>query len=182
MSIHVMLDLETFDTGNNALPVSIGAVKFDAEKIVDRLHVGIDPVDTQLRFPSLRIGADCMLWWFAAERDEARKQWLELGKVDLFAALDGFAMWCGQTPANEQGSLWGNGSTFDNVVLRNAYKAAKLEFPFSFRKDACYRTLKNLAPKDVEFERIGTHHNAVDDAESQAVHLQKICAALGIEL
>jgi hypothetical protein len=28
--------------------------------------------------------------------------------------------------------------------------------------------------KDVPFERVGVHHQAVDDAESQALHLMKI--------
>jgi exodeoxyribonuclease VIII len=42
--------------------------------------------------------------------------------------------------------------------------------PWRHWNDRCYRTVKSLYP-DVKLERVGTHHNAVDDAESQARHL-----------
>lgn len=177
--IHIMGDLETFGTGNNALPVSLGAVKFDGDRIIERFHVGIDPVDAE-RF-GLKIDAGTIMWWFDAERDEARKQWLALPKVDLIAALDGFATWVEETPKADRGSFWGNGATFDNIILCSAYAAAGLTYPFYFTRDACYRTMKNLAP-DIELVRVGTHPNAADDAESQAVHLQDICRARGIVL
>jgi exodeoxyribonuclease VIII len=41
---------------------------------------------------------------------------------------------------------------------------------WEFWKDRCYRTIKNCYP-DVPFDRRGTHHNALDDARSQALHL-----------
>jgi hypothetical protein len=34
----------------------------------------------------------------------------------------------------------------------------------------------------VKLVRTGTHHNAVDDAESQAVHLIDICKTYGVTL
>ena len=67
--------------------------------------------------------------------------------------------------------VWGNGATFDNVILSNAYKAAGMEQPWKFWDDRCYRTVKGLLP-DIKIERLGTHHNAVYDAMSQARHLQ----------
>lgn len=87
--LHVMLDLETWGTGNKALPVSIGACRFDKDTILDKFHVAIDPVSAQAH--GLEIDAETMLWWLDPERDEARAQWLKQQRVDIGSALGGFA-------------------------------------------------------------------------------------------
>jgi hypothetical protein len=176
-TVHVMTDIETWGNGNKALVVSLGAVKFTRDAILDRFHVGIDPRSAQAL--GLDIDADTILWWFDKERDEARHSWLALEKVDLASALMGFDLWCkGGQPAQ---AIWGNGSTFDNVILRSACAAAGIEYPVPFWGDQCYRTMKYRAP-DVKLVREGVHHNALDDAMSQAKHLQAIVAHLGCDL
>lgn len=189
MNYHVMVDIETLGTGNNALPLSIGAVKLTKDAILDKFEVGIDPDDAQ-RYGRTITGGTVM-WWFDSARDEARKRIFEMPKVDLSSALQGFADWCrlpastfsgedGEAPA-KLGSLWGNGAIFDNVILENAATVTQTEWPFPHWRSECYRTMRNRAP-DVEFTRHGVHHSAVDDALSQALHLQRICAAKGFEL
>jgi len=66
--------------------------------------------------------------------------------------------------------VWGNGAAFDNVILASAYRQANITQPWLFWNDRCYRTVKALSPA-VTMQRNGTHHNALDDAESQARHL-----------
>ncbi len=180
MAKHVMADVETLSTADNAIILSIGGVLFDAETIVDKFHVGIDPVDAE-RFGLKIDAATAWNYWADPARDAARKQLFDLPKVDLYAALDGFALWVSGTPTSERGSLWGNGATFDNVLIKNAYAAAGIESPFSYRQQECYRTFKNRFP-DIAYHQIGVAHDALDDAESQAVHLQAICKAAGIKL
>lgn len=172
---HIMLDLETLGNGNEAVILSIGAVKFTQTEIVDRFHVAIDP-ETCTAF-GLKIDASTVMWWLDAERGAARAALYEHEQVDLPSALRGFADWVG----NESTPMWGNGSTFDNVILRNAYRAIGMEYPVRFWHDWCYRTVKNLAP-GIEIVREGTHHDALADAECQARHLQAILEHLGIEL
>lgn len=178
--IHVMADIETWSTRHDGLIISIGGVKFDQDNIIDRFHVGIDPVDAQQRY-NRHIDASTVLYWLDPKKAQARLELLELPKVDMFAALDGFSLWCKQTPTDQRGSLWGKGSTFDNVLLADAFAAAGIEFPFGYRQNECYRTMANRNP-DIEYVQIGTTHNGVADAESQAVHLQAICKARGIAL
>jgi exodeoxyribonuclease VIII len=48
--------------------------------------------------------------------------------------------------------------------------------PWRYSSSRCYRTVKNMR-KDIVLERAGTHHNALADAESQAVHLMAILKA-----
>lgn len=180
MAKHVMADIETLGLADDCLILSIGGVLFDGDTILDKFHVGIDPVDAE-RYGLKIDAATAWNYWADPKRDEARKRLFELGKVDLFAAMDGFKMWVEQTPTSERGSLWGKGATFDNVRIKNAYKAIQLESPFSYRQDECYRTLANRCPA-IPYTQIGVVHDALDDAESQAVHLQAICKHLGIAL
>jgi hypothetical protein len=178
--IHVMHDLETWAL-SSPIPVlvSLGAVKFDGEKIIDRFHVGVDPADCQ-RF-GLEMEAGTVDWWMHDDRKPARDQLVEIGRVDLYAALDVFSMWVQQTEKDQLGSVWSNGSSFDNAKLANIYRKIGIEWPFKHNQEECYRTMKNRWP-DVPFTRIGTHHGALDDAESQAMHLMLIAAEAGIKL
>lgn len=178
--IHTMLDIETLSTRHDALIMSIGAVKFNADEIIDRFHVGIDLVDAQKQY-GRHIDAATVLYWLDPKRADARAELLALPRIDMYNAVDGFAMFINLTPVDQRGSLWGKGSTFDNVLLKSACDAVGVEYPATYRQDECYRTFANRCPS-VEYEQIGTAHSAIADAESQAVHLQAICKHLGVEL
>lgn len=179
MAVHVMHDIETLSTANNPVLWSIGAVKFDGEQIIDRFEVGVDPASCQKI--GLHLDAGTVLWWMDPKRDDARKHLLSLPAVDIHSALGGYHQWLLQTDKADRGSMWANGATFDHVKLRSAFDAAGFEVPWHYREEECYRTLQRRSP-DVEFKRLGLHHGALDDSESQAVHLQAICKARGIEL
>jgi exodeoxyribonuclease VIII len=165
---HIMLDLETFGNGNDAAIVSIGAVKFNSNGLMaDEFHVGVDPESCQLL--GLKIDASTVMWWLDPERADARANLLALDKVDLLSALIGFSQWID----GDVDAIWGNGATFDNIILRNAYRVCGMEYPVKFWQDQCYRTMKYRAP-GIELVREGTHHDALDDARSQAKHLLAI--------
>jgi exodeoxyribonuclease VIII len=162
-----MIDLETWSTQNHASIISIGAVKFVGDDILDTFHVGVDPRSGPEY--GLHTDPDTVLWWMDPERDEARKAWLELSKVDIYSALAGFSDWFGP----ESMPVWGNGATFDNVILREAFKRVNVFCPWKFWHDRCYRTMKSVHPIPAD-PREGTHHNALDDALYQTKHLIKI--------
>lgn len=161
---NIMLDLETLGTKPGCSIISIGAVRMDMRdyEIVDRFHCGIDP--TSCEAFGLKMEASTVSWWLDDQRDAARHEWNGMDLVDLATALEGFAGWMKDTSP-----VWGNGANFDNVILRAAYEAAGMSCPFGFAMDRCFRTLKSTFP--VEYDRKGTHHNALDDATTQAQHL-----------
>jgi exodeoxyribonuclease VIII len=162
-----MLDLETMGDGNRAPILSIGAVKFDADNIFDEFHVGIHLASSMAL--GLQPSAGTIMWWLHPDRAPARHELLNLEAVDLPEALQGFSQWFG----SEEMPIWGNGATFDNVILRSSYDACGMSYPVRFWLDSCYRTVKNAAP-GIKLVREGTHHNALDDARCQAKHLQAI--------
>lgn len=164
----IMLDLETMGNSTQAAIVAIGAVEFGEGKIVRKFHLLVDlqsSIDA-----GLVADASTFLWWME-QSYEARKIFCADGdRFSLREALIRFKNWC-----HPDAEVWGNGASFDNAILSTAYRKIGLEQPWKFWNDRCYRTIKNLH-RDVQFERVGLYHNAVDDAESQALHLMKILA------
>jgi len=69
--------------------------------------------------------------------------------------------------------VWGNGASFDNAILANAYHKTHLDLPWQYYNNRCYRTIKNCYP-NIKLSRAGTLHKALDDAKSQAMHLIEI--------
>jgi hypothetical protein len=167
-----MLDLETFSTSNNALIVSIGLVSFDMEGIIDKQLIIIDMEDSNCKH--FDIDPMTVKWWF--EQNKSAREHLFLQEMPLREGLRSV----NEFIRGSQG-VWGNSSTFDNVILRNAMNQLHITPSWSFRKDSCYRTIKSLCP-DVFYEVVGTRHNPMNDAESQALHLIKVINKLGVIL
>ena len=180
----IMLDLETMDTKASAAIVSIGAVKFSADAgVYDRFHVHVNLQDNIDNGRTL--SGQTIMWWLG-QSEEARKQLAGGVGLDLWDALCRFTDWVGSPfegdgtsyergPVNPDVLMWGNGAAFDNAILASAYETGGFAAPWKFYNDRCYRTVKNMFP-DVPLKRIGTHHNAQDDAETQALHLLEIRA------
>jgi len=180
MSIHVMLDLETAGSSADAAILTIGAVKFDAEnfRVTDQFHQAIDP-KTAYRYGG-RFEPDTVLWWMSSKQDEARKMLMaKLNDAqDFEGVLHGFSDWFGPDSL----PVWGNGATFDNVILRRAYERVGLPCPWNFWHDRCHRTVKSFAP-DVKPSRRGLpEHDALADAKWQMLQLGDVCKKLRIKL
>lgn len=160
---HVMLDIETMGTGTHAAVWAIGAVKFrPGERGTEKnFYVPIDLKTSQ--DAGGKIDASTVLWWMDPKNDAARQSLLSADNVSLYAALQGFAQWLAM---DEIVGVWGNGATFDNMIMRSAFDSVGMECPWSFRADRCFRTFKAMfpviAPPDV-----GIAHNALHDAQHQ---------------
>jgi len=165
----VMLDLETMGNGPLAAIIAIGAVEFNIQTgaIGERFYAVVD-LASSVQAGGV-IDASTVLWWMR-QSDEARGAFAASG-VSLAAALQQFAGWMENRGIGVR--VWGNGAAFDNVILASAYRALSLPVPWRFWNDRCYRTIKSLHPA-IPMQRVGTYHNAVNDAESQARHLLAI--------
>jgi len=168
---HVMVDLETLGNGSQSVIIALGAVTFDPSKglLGEQFYMVIDPqscVDA-----GLKMDVSTVMWWMD-QSDAARKAVTKVGSP-LGDVLFRFAQWLPTDPV-----VWGNGATFDNVILANAYKATNLPMPWKHWNDRCYRTLKNLYPRIQAPVRLGTAHNALDDAIFQATHANALLERL----
>lgn len=165
----VMIDLETMGNGPDAAIIAIGAVEFDVEKreVGERFYTVVD-LESAVDGGGV-MDASTVLWWMK-QGDEARAAFARGGE-HIAKALQQFSAW--MADRGEDVRVWGNGASFDNVILATAYRRNRTNLPWKYWNDRCYRTAKNLAP-GVKMQRAGTKHNAMDDAESQARHLIEI--------
>lgn len=161
--MHCMIDLETLDTTPFAAVLSIGAVIFDGSGILDKHYVRLDENEQLQKYG--RTQSDATRKWWEEQSSDARKVFEEC-RTQTRVGLVMFGGWLSQY--NVEG-VWGYGSTFDNTIMHTLFTSVVGTQPWSYRCDRCFRTLKELFPH-LRFERIGTHHNALDDAESQAIH------------
>lgn len=163
---NVMLDIETWDSELTARVLSIGAVFFDRERLGDTFYAVLN--QEQQRARGRTWSNETWEWWQKqspaafAVIDAANHTPMNVEKV-----LTDFATYLG----DGEPELWGNGSDFDNAVVASLYKSFAILKPWSFRKNRCYRTLKNIAIMDESHKEevfMGTAHNALDDALYQA--------------
>jgi exodeoxyribonuclease VIII len=164
----IMLDLETMGTGPSAAIIAIGAVSFNLEHGIlgPRFYQVVD-LASSVEWGAV-IDPATVLWWLK-QSEEARDAFRVKG-MPFLEALRAFRDWMTPCGHRDEVRVWGNGAAFDNVVLGSAYDRAGIDRPWSFWNDRCYRTVKALYP-ECKLDRSGTHHNALDDATSQALHL-----------
>lgn len=178
----IMVDLETRGTLPGSVILSIGAVAFDEFGVLDR---GFYKVISTLSSESCGLTRDdATEKWWEDQGEEARKV-LHLSddpttSLTLASALGLFNEFIGEM-CGPGVRVWGNGANFDNPLLACAYRAAGVEPIYRFWDERCYRTVKNQYPH-IKLIRGGTHHNALDDARSQAEHLVRIVKAMGWRL
>jgi exodeoxyribonuclease VIII len=175
---HYMLDLETMGLRPTSAILSIGIVLFDKYGFQDTFYT---PVSLKSCLEhGLTTDKPTENWW-AKQSDMARKAWDTPDAPTLTEALTAMTHWMRKHGVGKSAMLYGCGSDFDNVLLSNAFRAIDAEQPWVYYNNACYRTLRNFFPTD-PVQRVGTYHNALDDAMTQTLQLQRILQVHNIEL
>lgn len=171
---YCMLDLETLGTRPGDAILSIGACLFDPkeEKITSEFYVTINQESS--REAGLKAQKSTLEWW-QKQSPEAQAAAFK-GELSLLSALTQFKMWLPELTL-----VYGNGANFDNALLAAAYRALKMDQPWPFWHDRCYRTLQSMFLTN-RVERVGTYHNALDDAKTQALRLIDMVKTHGLTL
>jgi hypothetical protein len=160
---HVMIDLETLATSWDAIVVSIGAAKWNANKI-DEGGAFYFVLDLDDQHELGRRKDDRTVAWWSQQTAQARAVF-DAERRPTPEVLNEFTLWLG--PGNVK--IWGNGADFDCSIWGSLYDSFGMKRPWSYSNNRCYRTLKNIArPGHNLPPRGGTHHNALDDALHQA--------------
>lgn len=157
----LMLDLETLGCQHDAAIIQIGACFFD--------DITGEISSTFLENVLLKSSLDCGLtvdastieWWMKQEK-LAINSVLSLPRSYLVDVLVRYKLFA--EPATK---VWCH-STFDFIILMNAYKKCRLDEPHKYYICRDLRTLGDLANTTKQkFKREGIHHNALDDCKFQ---------------
>lgn len=176
----IMIDIETLDNKTSAVVLSIGAVRFDLRAPPGEFHssfygISIDPEDQLAKGRTLSL--DTVRWWMQQD-DAARREVFDLSlernggvKFSTSYLLRRLTAFFQQGPVN---GVWGCGPDFDNMIVGSLYETYNEQRPWSYGANRCFRTIKKLPfPSSVPIpKRRGTHHQALDDAATQAEYLQ----------
>ena len=166
MKKQVMIDLETFGTRPDSIIVSIGAVKFNDEKVFDEFKINVDP--RSCKALGMTWEKDTVDWW-DKQSEEAKADWKK-DPLSLPIAIQRFDDWYGKDKIKW---VWGNGAIFDIAIMEHAYRTCGIMEPWKFWDVMCLRTVSNLS--GVGVPRVdGVHHTALDDARNQALYLIKM--------
>jgi exodeoxyribonuclease VIII len=162
---HVSLDIETLGNNSKSVIISLGAVEFDENGLGREFYMNIDPQSCVEA--GLVMDTSTVMWWM--QQSDAARAVFKTKAERLEDVCHEFKQWF-----PKDACVWGNGATFDNVIVDSAYRAVNMNKPWKYNADRCYRTLKALYPQIKALSRIGTHHNALDDAKYQALHAIEI--------
>lgn len=185
----VMVDLETMSSRRDAAILTIGAVFFDPyhDWPVGPMELPTFSAAASLKSSvavGLHVDPDTVMWWMQRS-DEARAQITGPVLNPLSQILHEFSTWIThhKDKRQETVNVWGNGSDFDNVVLRSAYDAVQQRPPWGHRGNRCYRTMRALYPDVPGYPQNDEDkkHLALDDAILQAQHLCAIFKAAGLQ-
>lgn len=173
---HIVIDLETMGKGPNAPIAAIGVVIVRNAQPLDVFYRRIN-LESAMQ-PHLRRESDAstIQWWLQQSAQARAEIDGSQPSITILDAILHLTDWMSNYTNAREAIIWGNGSSFDNVILRSTIIAAGLPLPWQFWNDRDLRTILALYPeaKNVgEFE--GTKHHALHDARHEA---KQLCKAL----
>jgi len=168
MNESIMLDLETLGTKPGSIILSIGAVSFNGIGIQRNFYERIDLKSCEKY--GMTVSLDTIAWWMKQDK-QAQDEAFSNGK-SLAYVLGSFSEWL--KSFNDDIEIWGNGSDFDNLLLSSAYEIVGIDCPWNYWQNRCYKTIRAMFGTGIKTERKTQKHNALLDAEYQALHLIEI--------
>lgn len=175
---HYVLDLETMGNRPTSAIVAIGCVRIESLAITSGLYRRVS-LESSLQ-AGLTCDASTIEWWLQ-QNDSARAEIHKPGAIRLESALADLADFMRSHPTGTPDRnclLWGNGSSFDNVIVGNAFDACNIRRPWLFWNDRDLRTLLAIFPNAKQLPFDGTKHHALDDAMHEAKQLLTVLQSM----
>lgn len=173
MAFHLVHDIETLnlDRGDPNV-VAVGAVLVC--EYTGLLHEPFYAALDYAHWDFSNVDPSTLHWWFQ-QSDAARRMTFNYEEA---TSLDNFELQvCGYynrvAKENEIVGIWGNGSDFDNVMIKKFFGIR-----WSYKLDRCLRTLRALTPHIAKLPFDGIEHYALDDARNEAIDLYNRLGAI----
>lgn len=177
MTLHVMIDLETWGTRPGSALRSIGAVTFSpygGNHPEQTFYSNIDRASCEAA--GLTIDPETERWW-SGQSFEAQNRLVENCRP-LRDVVHDFALWWARIVGTY---VWSNGANFDEVLWREAASRVDHSVPWKYWNVRDTRTCWHLArlnQKSMKFD--GIQHDAIADARHQAKCVIQAYSMLGI--
>ena len=166
-----MIDIETLSTKNNAVILTIGAIKFDRKDDIKELK-NMETFYHRVEIESCKnlemdIDQDTVKWWESQEEESKFEALLNPDRKPIKIVLSKLTIFLKGVQF-----FWANSPSFDFIILENAYNMCNLTIPWKFWNLRDCRTAYDLA--NVKLSSIGkTKHNSLDDCYNQLLCLKK---------
>jgi hypothetical protein len=167
----IMIDIETVGTGPDACILTIAAQTFDPNALgylPQDYYARVD-IDSQ---PNREVDDATVEWWATQPQEAQDEAFGEEGRISLKQALEELSKLCFHCNLT-----WANGTTFDMVILENAYKQEQLPLPWRFWNVRDARTVYSLYP---DLPKPKASHHALEDCKRQIDLLQQTLQHLGV--
>lgn len=176
MTTHAMIDIETLDTEDTAIILSIGVCKFDP-------YTNQEPHARELWLPSLeeqfkldRTTSESTLeWWSKQDPKILERALSETGRqpcINILKEMNKYFVGVEQ--------IWAQGVLFDINIIENLYGMLDLHTNWAYWQISDSRTIFNMMPKDPRKDIQQDLHDAAADAYYQAICVQKTFAQFGV--
>lgn len=186
---NVMVDIETLDTGPDAVVLSIGAVAFDGKTPLKDLPQHYDRLMFQSQLDKGRkVSASTLQWWMQQDHTAQQAAFLMGSETPPYSALThliGFIS--SRTEGGIEGALmWANSPSFDLTILRSLagdfFQTPPL---WNFRNERDLRTLRataglRVAPGPADLGYVA--HHPIGDCMAQIEVVRRCYANLGLDL
>lgn len=177
----LMVDIEAIGPSPNGVIVQIGALPFNIETgemldIEQGFNVNIK-IDDQLSLGRI-VNESTLRWWFGQSKQAQDTVFGTKHNASLAGTLQALYInvkeWC-----KSDAKIWSH-STYDFVMLMEAYRNVEMRPPWSYRDSVDIRTITSMymwktGKKTVEIGNFaGTQHNALDDCVNQIKYCSKM--------
>jgi len=172
----VMIDMETLATGNDAVILTIGAVKFDPFNLLEPsapFYVKVN-VDEQVAL-GRNISESTLDWWSKQAEDVREEALSDANRIPLEDVVTQLNKYL-----SGSSKIWAQGVMFDIGILENLYQSMGRPVPWQYWQIRDSRTVMDMGDDSAKTSNAALH-NALADAYAQAVSVQQIFKQLGVK-
>ena len=178
----VMIDIETLSTRQNALILTIAAIKFKRDTIANPIS-GMDTFYIRINKEScekinMHIDQTTVEWWNKQSKSAIYEAFENTDRVNIKEGLMELSKFI-----KNSNCIWANSPNFDCAILESAYAACKLEVPWKFWILRDCRTIYDIGKvRLIDFTNENEGHNSLYDSYNQIRCLKAACKNLKIWL
>lgn len=163
----LMIDLETLDTKNSTVVLSIGAVCFNYEtgEIGPKFYCTLSRDEQIVKGRTI---SNSTLKWWESQNEEAQDVLVksQLDTIPVGAKLQVFYNFVKANTSKVR--AWANSPSFDLEIMKHILNQYDIKVPWLFYNERDVRTFRHVKANNDKINRTeGIHHNALSDALAQ---------------